>query len=514
MESKRLYRVGGNLIKFAWAVEILAVSIGFLISIVVAYSVYEQLNRNGAEMSAGNLSAIFVAGLPFLLVAVVEASKIPIATAMMYARHFAWRMAFLFGVILLATITFETMLNGFERNFSNLTIAIDEKKNQALRLDDKIANLEQQKIKISTVKLEEVDKNYSRGVSSANRYFSDNVASQRKNLEKRLSEIDVGYKDEIDREIANLQEKEREVYAAWDKERDALQSRIRNMLNTNLQSSSADKDKLTRELADLKTEMKREMADASFLTRQAVEDKYRALIDKKEKRLYEVSSFSSGSKALDQQTGTEQMLQKQLKVMGANYQKRVDTIRHRIDYLTQRIKERSEEDEELRAKYRRQYQQFTNQAARTKDSIIQRAIKEKRSQLAEYDAIQSQVKDFDAQIYELNQQKLDIDHEINTLITQNQVYRVAAYVTGSESARDVPKYIVGIVALVWFSSLAFICSVTGVFLAISGIYLQRTYGPMGSRPDIEPETPSVTEYQKTHTDDMTEKDAQKVMRDA
>jgi len=55
--------------------------------------------------------------LPFVLVAVVEAAKIPVATALMYAKHFLVRVLFFIGLVLLSTITFENHLNGFERTF-------------------------------------------------------------------------------------------------------------------------------------------------------------------------------------------------------------------------------------------------------------------------------------------------------------------------------------------------------------------------------------------------------------
>ena len=42
---------------------------------------------------------------------------------------------------------------------------------------------------------------------------------------------------------------------------------------------------------------------------------------------------------------------------------------------------------------------------------------------------------------------------------------------------DVPRETVGLVALIWFASLAFISSVTGVILAIAGIYIQKCYDP-------------------------------------
>lgn len=74
-------------------------------------------------------SAVLVAGLPFLLIAVVELCKIPLTFAFMSVNHVAWRLLFLVFVLFLCMITFETMLNGFERNFSNLNRAIDERNN-------------------------------------------------------------------------------------------------------------------------------------------------------------------------------------------------------------------------------------------------------------------------------------------------------------------------------------------------------------------------------------------------
>jgi isoaspartyl peptidase/L-asparaginase-like protein (Ntn-hydrolase superfamily) len=79
----------------------------------------------------------------------------------------------------------------------------------------------------------------------------------------------------------------------------------------------------------------------------------------------------------------------------------------------------------------------------------------------------------------------DIHYSINRLVNQNQIYRVSTYITGKENAIDVPKDIVGTVALVWFGSLAFICSLAGVFLAIAGIYIQKIYSPAYIAKELE-----------------------------
>ncbi len=477
MRSQRLFKIGTNLVKFAWAIEIVAVLIGFLISIIVSYSVYFEINRGDDGLAFNDYAAILVAGLPFLLVAIVEATKIPIATAMMYAKHKSWKVMLFIGVMMLTLITFETMINGFERNFANLTFAIDERKDKALLIQKSIDNIEEQKVKIDVIKLEKVENDYAKKVAMANENFNIQVQRHNEYIQTQMSGTDDDYKQKIDAELNKLYVKEASVYEAWDKERAELQKRLRNLLNQNIQGSTADKQTLERELRELKSEMKEKLADANFLTRPGVEKKYRKLISEKEKRLYTVSDYATGSKALDQQTATEKQLQEHLQIVGRNYQKRVDSIRSRIDYLNAQLKGQEESNEFLHNKYRTELEAFTLHASENKALTIKRAAEEKRKLYNENEVIQSKVQTLDEQIYGLKQQQTAINHDMNKLVNQNQVYRVAAYISDKEDAMEVQHSLVGLVALIWFASLAFISSVTGVFLAIAGIYIQKCYDP-------------------------------------
>jgi len=477
MKQQRLFKVGVNLVKFAWVVEIIAVSIGLMISIIVSYSVFDEINKFDRDLSFGDYASIIVSGLPFLLVAVVEASKIPIATAMMYAKHTAWKIMLFFGIILLISVTFETMINGFERNFANLTFAIDERKNESLLLQQSIDTLEEQKVKINTIKIDKVENTYANNVARANRNFNEQVYNQNKYIDEQLNSMDDSFKIKINNELVGLYEKESKIYESWDKERESMQNRLRNLLNQNVSGANKDKEKLEVEIAELKKEMKEKLADSTFLTRAATEQKYRKLIDKKEKRLYEVADYSTGTKALDQQTGTETQLQEQLAKIGKTYQKRIDAINSRMDYLNAQLKKQQETNEFLQTKYRTELENFTKNASRNKSALIKRAINEKNSLYNKYANIQSNIQDYDAQIYELKRKQTDLNYEMNKLVNQNQVYRIAAYISSKKNGMDVPHETVGLVALLWFGSLAFICAVTGVFLAVAGMYIQKCYDP-------------------------------------
>ena len=83
----------------------------------------------------------------------------------------------------------------------------------------------------------------------------------------------------------------------------------------------------------------------------------------------------------------------------------------------------------------------------------------------------------DEQIFQLRNRQRVLQSEINHLINQNQIYRLAMYAGGKQSATEVERGMVGIVALLWFGSLALISSVCGVMLALAGFYLRRISNP-------------------------------------
>ena len=90
----------------------------------------------------------------------------------------------------------------------------------------------------------------------------------------------------------------------------------------------------------------------------------------------------------------------------------------------------------------------------------------------------------DEQIFLVRNKQRTLQSEINHLINQNQIYRLAMYASGKESATDVERSTVGIVALIWFGSLSLIAAVCGVMLALAGFYLRRFAEP--GEPMTEP----------------------------
>lgn len=461
-----------NLIRLAWSVEIIAVLIGLTISIVVSVSASSSYSAQGSSGILGNSSSVLVAGLPFLLVAMVELCKIPLTFAFMAVKNIFWRALFLFFVFFLCVITFETMLNGFERNFSNLNYAIDSRKNdiENINVEMELLKRRQQRVQLFT------EPELTEEINAIQKEISQTFQAHNKRINNKtdslLADIDYSFEDEVEVEISRLLDKRDNYYEAWNKERLLIEDRFSALLLNNLSDSRTEKQRLLTELEELKTEMKQKLADASFLTRNNVDRKYRGLIANKNSQLDQITTGYLGGDALVKQAAMEDQLKQQVAFTNSKYEGRIAEINERIE---------SKKQDAI-------YQQQMN--AKLKNDLVSgaeisrsRYFKMKLGQEKELNnyhdnkqqqliGINAQVVEIEDQMFLLSNDQRNIQSEINQLINQNQVYRMAMYAFGKESPSDVDRQMVGIVALLWFGSLALVASVTGVMLCLAGFYLR------------------------------------------
>ena len=473
------------LIQLGWTVEIIAVVIGLAISVVVSYSAYKSFphEKNAVNLLEGYF-AMSVASLPFILVAVAELCKIPLTYAFMCVKNIAWRLLFLFFVMFLCLITFETMFNGFERNFSNLNRAIDFRKNEIESLDSQIALLTRQKKYTQAFTEDELLGDVSQSRETINEKYTQMIS----NLNAKTAQLTAGLngsnKQQINAEIERLMDVRDQYYEDWKSEKRSLENRFSALLLDNISGSQNERERLLAELEALKREMAQELEDSNFFTRDATETKYRALIKEKNQQLSQITSGFLGGEALEKQSKMETQLKQQIELVNQKYTGRLTDLNQRIDDLRKEIVDQDRQHEEQR-------QNIILTTESEKSRLLQVKAQEER-QLTEYETkkeseletITSTVATLNKKIFRLQNQRGKYQTQIGHLINQNQVYRLAMYAYGMSSAKEVDRSMVGVVAFIWFGSLSLITAVTGVMLALAGFYLR---GERGATPEAAPE---------------------------
>ena len=86
---------GKKLLITAWAVEIMAALLGLLIAFFMSYDAY----NNTADQGTSAIFNAILGGLPFLLIAIIEPTKIPLAGGLYKVKHWGWKTLILFALL-------------------------------------------------------------------------------------------------------------------------------------------------------------------------------------------------------------------------------------------------------------------------------------------------------------------------------------------------------------------------------------------------------------------------------
>ena len=113
-------KFGVKVLYLAWAVEIVAVMVGLLTAWFNGYAAYAQFPEK--DLSA--TMEFLLGALPFIVVAIVELSKIPLAAGFYKVKKPGWRVLILIALLSLMFVTFETISLGLERQATNITSSI------------------------------------------------------------------------------------------------------------------------------------------------------------------------------------------------------------------------------------------------------------------------------------------------------------------------------------------------------------------------------------------------------
>lgn len=96
---------------------------------------------------------MLIAAAPFILISIVELTKIPLSGAAYYASRWYWKTLFSVALLFVAAVTFETMFNGLERQFSSLKYSIDGKMDSLTHLKEQSTDQLAQRTEAATVTL-------------------------------------------------------------------------------------------------------------------------------------------------------------------------------------------------------------------------------------------------------------------------------------------------------------------------------------------------------------------------
>jgi hypothetical protein len=476
IELNKLY--GKRLVAIAWAIEIVAASIGLFIGVSSAYSTIQYYNDLDQAVLTGNtFTNVFIGAAPFIIIAAVELTKIPLALGFYRTKRLLWRTLFLITLFMLVFVTFETMFNGLERNFSALESKIQTPRNE----------YQEQKAKLINVQTS-IDESTARPVEKIDEDFSLKASSAESERRKKITALN----DERDSEILKINEQIQTLTESLTVAADAtgLQQkvdRIRQDIKTAKTNATtqikAERDTVSKRLEDsdisiqkidenMTSELnnKRFLASASSIRDSAKErrnleinkqnninQKLTIKINKIEKTLEDF--VNSQNQILRK---SESDLTKSQGTMSGMLGKNLDVLQNRVDDTSKR------------------YSGLAKEANEDANKNLARIDRERESSKLVQKQRERNLPSLEKERMEIRSEIISLENKINTAARENNIYRITGRFYDRESAADITVQELKVITTIWFGSISLIASLVGAVLALAGFVLQdpESYKPV------------------------------------
>jgi len=470
-EGKRFNKIhlSKMLYIFAWIVEGVAVTIGLALSVITAITYFKSA---GVADFSDYMNAL-VGTLPFVIVAIVELTKIPLSGAAYYATSRIWKVVFTFSLLFVAMITFETMLNGLERFFTAQTSGVTDKQRVYVNLMEQISDKQEKKGRLEEVTLEKIEQEYNERRMV--------IVTDRDKVIGKLEQDRREKKSDKDESLEQMREELKELLQERKEIREDRKNEIERITKKNdwdakvaINESKADEARINRELdqisieiADLRKKRAEAYEDATFFTAGAATEKYDQDIAAKEeivaglqRQLSELDAFSKSY-----QLSKEGL--REVKQVRSEYDATLGEIDMRIREKRAQIAEvvaLNQKDVDLEVARVDDEIERTVQKFKMQEEIN---LRERDEKVGRFQFYKEELASINDEVDALEERRTEVRKEINAIVEGTQVYRMAQWYSGKDSAADVDKDVVGLVAFIWFGSLSAIVAFTGIILAVA-----------------------------------------------
>lgn len=422
--SQKLASYGQWTYRGAWALEIAAATIGLTTGVALGVQAFSA----SESVTAMDLT---LASAPFLMVAIAELTKIPIAT-LLFSASWLWKPVILAFLLVLAGITFETVFMGMERAGALRQLRYEE-------LVNKIDALDQEAKKLAS---------------------ADELGRKSDQVEQARSEIE---------QLTHLAEKSRATF----------QSQIAEV-NAELEGTTA----ITPEASRVRDQVDEKSAVRQALFQQR-DSEIRDAVDQFERqrdsfveriKMARDSADSDSARKLESEVA--KLANPRAKIV-AKFDVQIEPLDEEIAALRGAFDRLRASSPPMTADQRQKLTDRRSSLEQTRDSDAgawQRRLDEAGKRLAEAQSAEANKANTSAENQvrqdQIAKELSDLEKERIPMARTDQVRRIASRWYGSKPELVTERQ-AGTISVIWFSSLAIIAALAGPITAMVALALQR-----------------------------------------
>ena len=407
----------------AWALEITAALLGLATGLALGYQAFATAASNTVTSFD-----LVLASAPFLMVAIAELTKIPIAT-LLFSANWIWKPLVFIALTALAGITFETVFMGLERAATLRQLRYENIVNQKLALGGQIEQLTE---RLSEAKSQDLLRKAKEDLE---------LISQQADQERAAVESQIGV---VEKEL----EGQRVVLPASARVRDLVSEKAIQLTKLTAERDAAIRDAVGEfeRQRDSYVERIKGARDAEIERRYQEELARLPNPRRRIEQLYQLKVSSLEAEISSLRTQFDRLQINSPAMTAAQRQQ----LTSRRDELRQKQNQIDRDWEDRKAVARRQFEEAqSTEAGKQKVSQSEQLSKN-----------------------ELSAKLTSIENERVELARTDQIRRIAARLYGvrPETVSDDQA---GFVSVLWFGSLAMLAALAGPLTAIVALALQK-----------------------------------------
>jgi hypothetical protein len=469
--SPERQKTGKFLYRFAWGIEILAVLIGLLIALMQGPAKFFDENK---ELNFAEWVDTAIAVTPFIMLALVEITKIPFVDAFYRTSHRVWKRVFLISLLLISFITFESALNGFQRVFSRINSELSVIDKQIVELDESIVGRKNQIKDAQELTMEKIRKEEEDALTG----LKSTLDSKKKTNDDQIKQLKASINTEITQGLAD------EILALNTEIGDLEKRR-----DGNLDQLKTDRDNKTEKERDKDQDERGRLATALQDEKKALEAIRIEENQKIENSWGKKAARNRAAETLAAQNEKISNAEKALKDFSDEADQREISREERFKTSQKNIRDSNQAlinpIETERSNVQAKFDTARTASAQDVDTKV-RALEEEiggfqekynldaaavtertKTRQGEFVTKQENIEDWNGKNRKAEADILVLRNDFNVSAGENQIHSIASYFSDEKSAVDIPKELVTRVALVWFLSLAAMIAFTGPILAMA-----------------------------------------------
>ena len=444
-------KVGSWLFRGAWIVEIAAVVVGLAIAAAIGWATTEQIRAaNEGLLPPQKIVDIVIASLPLAIVAVVELCRIPLAVASYHIDDWRWRTLFLATLLLLITLNFETLSQGFMRQYQNLTYSVEKIYDELQIVNESLANSKQRYGNLASLSVDKVREGHLSNLENIQEIFDKEIKSIEVEFADPLLKSKI---DNIDEQITSLRQQQTTALEIQRKQHQDKRSSEEKSHASRFQSLSTELQTERKRLDALNRRETQELNKASWWKRNGITARFKSQrlpISQSIKRLQrELTQLKPADGIIDQDA---------LKTIEIQFRKKIESKYEEKAQLIENSMSSTEQNKIKKA--RNDAKKKYNKLQAIEDGNYKRELELVRSR-------EEVLGKLEPTIHDLNVERTSLREKLNFAARSSPILSFARLVSGEKSAADIPPAIVRNVAIIWFSSIALIVAVTGTVLAFA-----------------------------------------------